>query len=71
MFKNRSVQVKIVKNPENAFTDETIETATLADRVQIVRETVESVGEKVLVAFVVYVAADTLRQVLVKLTPTK
>lgn len=69
MFKNRSIQVKYVKTPrENSET--TSEPTPSVDYVQIARETAESVGKYVVVGVATYVAVDTLRQVLVKLTPT-
>lgn len=68
MFK-RSIEMKIVKSPKNSTSTETSEETPSIDYVQLVRNTTETVAASVIVGVVLYVGADTLRQVIVKLTP--
>lgn len=66
MFKNRSIQVSFNKNNPNL---EDSSSDTQVDYAQIVRDTTETVAKKIILGVGVYVAVDTLRQVIVKLTP--
>ena len=62
-------QVTVSKKPKTSDTDTASLTAAPVDYAQIVRETTETVAKYAVVAVGSYVAADTLRQILVKLTP--
>lgn len=70
IFNKYSVQTKVVKNKDQTTLDGAA-AKTFADHAQIVRETAEVLGTKALIAVVAYVAADTVRKVIVKSTPTK
>ncbi len=67
MFKNRSIQMRLV-NTKNPSSDEPIETMPIVDYAQI-REIAEAIATKAIIGVAVYVAVDTLRQVIVKVTP--
>lgn len=79
MLKNRHLQVKYVKDPIHP-TDEAAEEAISVDYEKIgeildksslsFRDTIEMVATKAIIGVSVYVAVDTLRQVIIKLTPT-
>lgn len=80
MLKNRHFQVKYVKDPINPNSDETLEETVSVDYEKIgeildkssvsFRDTLEMIATKAIIGVGVYVAVDTLRQVIVKLTPT-
>ena len=66
---NRSLQVKLVKSPKNPITGEKLEEETLDAVADIVRETTETIARHIVIGVGVYVAVDTLRQVIIKATP--
>lgn len=66
---NRSIQVRLVKNPKNPITGEKLEEETLDAVADIVRETTETITKRIVIGIGVYVAVDTLRQVIIKATP--
>lgn len=78
---NRSLQVKVVKDRKNVTPeDDSVEMPTIDyDKIgelleqssKTFRDHVEDIGTKIVIGVVVYVGVDTLRQVIVKLTPTK
>lgn len=81
MLKNRHFQVKIVKDDlKDPATENDSEETISVDYDKIgelldksttnFRETIEMVATKVIIGVAVYVAADTLRKVIVKQTPT-
>jgi hypothetical protein len=80
MFKDRHLQVKYVKDPKNSTSEEDFVETTAVDYDKIgelldksalsFRETAEFLATRVIIGVGVYVAVDTLRQVIVKLTPT-
>lgn len=67
MLKNRSIQVKMVRD---GLASENLET-NVADVAYIIDSTVQSVVKGVGSLMLAYVAADTLRQILVKSTPPR
>lgn len=66
---NRTLQVGIVKTPKTATPEAVDQETTPVDYVQIVRETTETVTKYAAIGVAGYVVLDTIRQVLVKLTP--
>ena len=66
---NRSLQVRLVKSPKNPLTGEKLEEETVAAVADIVRETTETIATHIVIGIGVYVAVDTLRQVIIKATP--
>ena len=66
---NRSLQVRLVKNPKNPLTGEKLEESDIAAVADIVRETTETIATHIVIGIGVYVAVDTLRQVIIKATP--
>ena len=77
MFKDRHFEVKIRKDPKTTETDNTVEELASVDYSDLVRETTNTLIETTerwlktaVIGIGVYVAADTLRQVIVKITPS-
>lgn len=71
MFKNKTLQLKLVNDSKTETPNETSEAHASVDYVQLVRDTTETVAKHVVIGVGVFVAADTLRQVIVKLTPSR
>jgi hypothetical protein len=69
MFKNKTLQLNLVNKPKSTETDVNSEAAPSVDYAQIVRETTETVAKNLIIGVATYVAVDTLRQVIVKITP--
>lgn len=80
MFKDRHLQVKYVKDPKAPAAEDDFEGTISVDYDKIgeildksslsFRDTLEMIATKAIIGVGVYVAVDTLRQVIVKLTPT-
>lgn len=70
MFKNKTLQLKFVNDSKTETPTDTTEAKPSVDYVQLVRDTTGSLAKTVVIGVGVYVAADTLRQVIVKLTPS-
>lgn len=69
MFKKHRLELRMVNDSKSPKTDETSEPKPSLDYVQIVRDATEFIGTKVIIGVLAYVAVDTLRQVIVKVTP--
>jgi hypothetical protein len=69
MFKNRSVEVKLVKDPKPEDTNAPIQEPT--DYVRIARESMAAVGGTAVAVFGSYMAFDTLRQIAIHAAQVK
>jgi hypothetical protein len=68
MFR-RSIEVNVVKTPKNQAVGTTSEEVTAVDYTEAVQETVRIIAANAILGMVAFVALDTARQVIVKLTP--
>lgn len=70
MFKNRSLQVKVIKDDDPLMKNYKPKT-TPAEYVQLARETAKDAVKGAVVLMSTYVAADTARRVVVHIIATK
>lgn len=63
MFKNRSLQVKVVRDDDNSSIIET-PAMDLAELEETLRSLGEDLGKGIMVVGVVFIAADTVRRIL-------
>lgn len=63
MFKNRSLQVKVVRDDDNSSIIET-PAMDLAELEETLRSLGEDLGKGIMVIGVVFIAADTVRRIL-------
>lgn len=71
MFKNRSIQVKLVKDQDLVVGDDTLEPLTVDAAADIALESVEKVLKGAAIIVGTYLVADTLRKITIHIVATK